>query len=295
MHLSLSAELQQDGGGVARSRSSHPLSPAARAASPLHHIAGNRARELSVRSSRTTWPCCAPFFPTLTSRGAYRNIYLAEYYMCDYENLEVRHLGLFKHSHITNLWLDDHTPDVAWVTGLVNLLETGRLRFLGDHDLTTEQLALLMEAISALPRERSLTSLSVRVHSPSQARALLSLAASSATHALQNIRLMCHAEEFGNDEASTEISVFWLLTILTLRSLVVIGEHWPFLTFAHVAVIIDCVRTRAQSGAPPLHTLSLDESSHEDDVLIINVIKVVMKNESPSTSVLVGDYCDDLF
>ena len=166
-----------------------------------------------------------------------------------------------------------------------------------------------MEAISSLPPERSLSSLSVVVRSPEDVRAVLSLADSTATHALQTIKVSVSVYAFEGEEETelglfredAEISLFRLLTIPTLRSLALVTSCWLFLSATHVDILSDCVRTRARSGAPPLRTLAFEkvsswnveniiEQSGEDVERIIEDIESLMKVESPSTSVVVGDY-----
>lgn len=115
-----------------------------------------------------------------------------------------------------------------------------------------------MEAISTVPPDRSLTSLDVCVTSPVGMRGLLSLAANTVIHALERIRVTCNDYGFQLSEADTEISVFRLLTIPTLRVFSFKLLDWSSLTPGHLNVIRDCIRARARSGAPPLHALVFD-------------------------------------
>ena len=195
-------------------------------------------------------------FPTLTLPGAYPNIYRAEYRMEG--DLGVPFLSLFKQSHITRLVVDNSQNEPALVATLVDLLRTGRLRSLCIDVLCAEQLVPVIEAIRDLPPEFSLSSLSVSVESPTDARAVLSLADSTAMHTLRNIRIACYQCGFVDSEAGTDVSMFRLLTIPAIRTFALSCQYRPFLTPSHVNILRDCVRARALSGTPTLRTLFFD-------------------------------------
>lgn len=112
-------------------------------------------------------------------------------------------------------------------------------------------------------------------------------------HALERINVSCRDDGFQLGEAGTETSVFRLLTIPTLRVLVL--SQWertlPFLTPAHLTVLRDCIRALARSGAPPLHTFAIDKDPGEGEEQegFTDSVTLLMKVESPATSVLVKD------
>ena len=224
-------------------------------------------------------------FPTLTAPGAYRNIYKAAYE--GYGDSVIQCLGLLKRSHITHLWVNKSADHESFLAALIDQVKNGPvLQYLSLPVLSSEELIPMIEAISTLPPERPLTGLAVIVSSPADVRAVLSLAASTATHTLQSIRVMCFDDGFGEGGATTDFSIFLLLTIPTLRYFALVHNYWPFLDPAYDVVIADCVRARASGGAPPLGTLAFEDSGAEDEKEIIDM----MKRESPSTSGVIADY-----
>ena len=71
-------------------------------------------------------------FPTLTSRGAYRNIHVLVYY--GVENTGIHLLGALEHSHITHLCLNMETGwHARFVAAFSRLVHTGRLKYLCLH------------------------------------------------------------------------------------------------------------------------------------------------------------------
>ena len=202
-------------------------------------------------------------FPTLTSRGAYHNIQ-EEVDFGTWKGVVVPFLSLVKRSSVVHLKIHELAPSSA--PALIEVLQTCRLQSLSmvrfsSSALTYEQLIPLMEAISTLPPERSLTSLGVSVDCPAEARAVLPLADSTATHTLRCIRVYCFALGFDFREADVEDSIFQLLTIPTLRALILEDHHWIFLSHPHISILRDCIRARAQSGAPSLDALAFENTT----------------------------------
>ena len=223
-------------------------------------------------------------FPTLTARGAYRNIYTLD--VDEVGDTVTSLLGRLEQSQISHLALHASVEDVApFADALIRLLNCGRLRFLDLFSIdlldSPEQLARVVEAISTAQPERSLINLSVPLSEPSHVEALMALVANNATHKLQNIGIDGQVAGF-DDVVGTGISIFRLLTIPTLRFFGVAQESQHYLTPEHVTVVRDCVRERARTDSPPFQMLAF-----EDNARVVEDIRAVMIAESPTTSVMV--------
>ena len=227
--------------------------------------------------------------PTLTSPGAYRNIYLVQCYSGEREMITL--MELLVRSHITHLDLHpQHSPaGDPYVDALTRLFATGRVRtlyFSLGPCQRVEQLDRVVEAINTLPAARSLTAVQATVSTLPTARALLGLATS---HALERI-LFDAWDIFGSNYPGVDASPYRLIAIPTLRVLGIGRVSKQLTQPVHVSVLRDCVRARAESGAAPLHTLAFRRESYKTEKHVPEEVVPLMQIESPSTLVRLEEY-----
>ena len=188
--------------------------------------------------------------PTLTSRGSFRNIYQVSD-ACT-ESAVVSTLSLLKRSHITHATLVGHDAGAVFADALIPVLQTGRLRALTlpfAFCSGSAQPERVVETVNTVPGARSLVAVEFMVSNLAGARALLALTDRTASHALERV----YVQFFDHFEPDTDLSPFRLVTIPSLRILVIGEDYMPFLTPAHFSILVECLRARAQSGSPLGH------------------------------------------
>lgn len=214
-------------------------------------------------------------------------------------------LSILSESHITEVETFEGDGTQGFTGALVHVIESHTsLQTLELSGMDWGSVRLAVRAINAnatVPTASQLRTLIFSVetshgntsfaHMP--CHIVQALVGPSATHSLESITIdfcdpdPCFVPEMLCDDVRSSL---WRLALIpTLRSLCLRGGASIALYPNHVAVLKDCVRTRARSGAPPLEKIVVAhgvydfEREEELDHFALDEIEYFLAIESPST------------